>query len=271
VVQPYLIIANAASLGAQYAATHGFTEYTREAWENQVRAATREELEANLRPGLNGFDITIETEPVRRICLRMKNQLKNTHRRSRRSIHRGATLIEMAIILGISMVMLLGCRDLGLAMLRQNSLAVAYSFLVTAVIYREVKLSDMPHLMLQTGITTAVVMFLTINLLLLVVGTFMDMTPAVLIFTPIFLPAGTSLGMHEVHFGIMMIANLCIGLYTPPVGTCLFIGCSVGQTTIARVTRPMLPFIRAMFVALMAITYWPALSMALLSVLRLVE
>jgi tripartite ATP-independent transporter DctM subunit len=116
-----------------------------------------------------------------------------------------------------------------------------------------------------------VVIFLTINLLLLIVGTFMDMTPAVLIFTPIFLPVVTSLGMHEVHFGIMLIANLCIGLCTPPVGTCLFIGCSVGKTSIARVTRPMLPFFGAMFVALMAITYWPALSMALPRVLGLVD
>jgi TRAP-type C4-dicarboxylate transport system permease large subunit len=187
------------------------------------------------------------------------------------------------------------------------AIAVAYSFLVTVVVYREVRLSDMPWLMLQTGITTAVVMFLigacsglswllttqnipqyvseallglssnpvviflTINLLLLIVGTFMDMTPAVLIFTPIFLPVVTSLGMHEVHFGIMMIANLCIGLCTPPVGTCLFIGCSVGKTSIARVTRPMLPFFGAMFVALMAITYWPALSMALPRLLGLVD
>ncbi len=102
---------------------------------------------------------------------------------------------------------------------------------------------------------------LTINLLLLFVGTFMDMTPAVLIFTPIFLPVVTSLGMHEVHFGIMLIANLCIGLCTPPVGTCLFIGCGVGKTTIAKVTKYMLPFFGAMAVALMVITYIPSVSL----------
>ena len=67
--------------------------------------------------------------------------------------------------------------------------------------------------------------------------------------------------MHEVHFGIMMIANLCIGLCTPPVGTCLFIGCGVGKTTIAKVTRTMLPFFVAMIVALMVITYVPAPSL----------
>jgi TRAP-type C4-dicarboxylate transport system permease large subunit len=86
------------------------------------------------------------------------------------------------------------------------------------------------------------IVLLLINLLLILVGTFMDMTPAVLIFTPIFLPVVMALGMHPVHFGIMMIANLCIGLCTPPVGTCLFIGCGVGKTTIAKVTPTMMRF-----------------------------
>ena len=102
---------------------------------------------------------------------------------------------------------------------------------------------------------------LVINLLLIMVGTFMDMTPAVLIFTPIFLPVVTVLGMHPVHFGIMMIANLCIGLCTPPVGTCLFIGCGVGKTTISKVTSTMLPFFGAMLAALLIITYVPATSL----------
>jgi tripartite ATP-independent transporter DctM subunit len=108
-----------------------------------------------------------------------------------------------------------------------------------------------------------VVILLIINLLLLFVGTFMDMTPAVLIFTPIFLPVVTQLGMDPLHFGIIMIVNLCIGLCTPPVGTCLFVGCSVGRTTIARVARAMIPFYIAMLVALAVITYVPELSLAL--------
>ena len=105
------------------------------------------------------------------------------------------------------------------------------------------------------------VILLVINLLLIIVGTFMDMTPAVLIFTPIFLPVVMALGMHPVHFGIMLIANLCIGLCTPPVGTCLFIGCGVGKTTIAKVTKPLLPFFFAMIAALMCITYIPSVSL----------
>ncbi len=113
-----------------------------------------------------------------------------------------------------------------------------------------------------------IVILLIINLVLLVVGTFLDMTPAVLIFTPIFLPVVVKLGMHPVHFGIVMIANLCIGLCTPPVGTCLFLGCSVGNTTIARVSRSMLPFYLAMLIALLLITFIPSLAMWLPALLE---
>jgi TRAP-type C4-dicarboxylate transport system permease large subunit len=109
-----------------------------------------------------------------------------------------------------------------------------------------------------------------INIALLFVGTFMDMTPAVLIFTPIFLPVVEKLGMHPVQFGVMMVANLCIGLCTPPVGTCLFVGCSVGKTSIAAVTRSMIPFFLAMLVALLMTTYWPAITMWLPQLLDLV-
>jgi TRAP-type C4-dicarboxylate transport system permease large subunit len=177
------------------------------------------------------------------------------------------------------------------------AIAVVYSFFLAVVVYREVPIREIPDILQKTGTTTAIVMLLigassgmswimtianipqtvsaallglsdnpiiimlSINALLLCVGTFMDMTPAVLIFTPIFLPVALSQGMHPVHFGIMMIANLCIGLCTPPVGTCLFIGCGVGKTTIAKVTRSMLPFFLAMIIALLLITYWPALSL----------
>lgn len=187
------------------------------------------------------------------------------------------------------------------------AVAVAYSFFLAVILYREVKLSELPDIMRQTGITTAVVMLLIgassgmswlltiqnipqsiseamlglssnpiiilmmINLIFLVVGTFMDMTPAILIFTPIFLPVVTAMGMHEVHFGIMMIANLCIGLCTPPVGACLFVGCGVGKTSISDVTKPMLPFFGAMIIALLMITYIPAISMWLPEVLGLVK
>ncbi|WP_437664768.1 TRAP transporter large permease [Sorangium sp. So ce1182] len=178
-----------------------------------------------------------------------------------------------------------------------SAVSVAYAFLLGTVFYREVKLKDVPRLLLKSAKTTAVVMILVgasqamswvlafeqvpqgvsqamlgissspvatlliINVLLLVVGTFMDMTPAVLIFTPIFLPVVTGMGMNPVHFGVLMVTNLCIGLCTPPVGTCLFVGCGVGKTTIARVVRPMLPMFAAMIIALMFISYVPQLSL----------
>ncbi len=188
-----------------------------------------------------------------------------------------------------------------------SAIAVAYALLLSMVLYREVKIKDLPRILLQGGITTSVVMilvgcstamswilayenipqsvsaamltlsdnpiviFIIINILLLLVGTFMDMTPAVLIFTPVFLPVVIELGMHPVHFGIMLIANLCIGICTPPVGTCLFIGCGIGKTTIAKVLPSMIPFFLAMIAALMVITYWEPLSMWLPNLLNLIE
>lgn len=180
-----------------------------------------------------------------------------------------------------------------------SAIAVAYALLLGVVVYREIPLARLPDIVLRAAKTTAVVMLLVgasqamswvlayervpqmvsdamlslssnplmilllINVLLLVVGTFMDMTPAVLIFTPIFLPVVTALGMDPVQFGIVLIANLCIGLCTPPVGACLFVSCSVGKTSIARVVPPMIPFFFAMLIGLMLITFWPALSTAL--------
>ncbi|MCB1096846.1 MAG: TRAP transporter large permease [Verrucomicrobiae bacterium] len=185
------------------------------------------------------------------------------------------------------------------------AVAVAYAFALAVVVYREVTLPDLPRILLNAGITTGVIMLLigssqgmawllithnvpqevsaallpladnpivlmlAINLLLLIVGTFMDMTPAVLIFTPIFLPVMQKLapliGLNEteagLHFGIILITNLCIGLCTPPVGSCLFIGCSVGKISVARVTPTLIPFFIAMIIALLAITFIPVLSL----------
>ena len=114
-----------------------------------------------------------------------------------------------------------------------------------------------------------VVILLIINLILLFVGTFMDMTPAVLIFTPIFLPIVMKLGIHPVHFGIIMVTNLNIGICTPPVGSCLFVGCGIAETTISRVFRPILPFFLAMIITLFIITYIPQISLWIPAVLEL--
>lgn len=180
-----------------------------------------------------------------------------------------------------------------------SAIAVAYTFVLSVIVYREIKWNELPRLLTDSAATTAIVLLLVgtsmgmswvmssanipqtitesllaltqdkilllliINALLLVVGCFMDMTPAVLIFTPILLPVVTKFGMTPLHFGLVLIFNLCIGLCTPPVGNCLFVGCGVAETTIARVWRPLLPFFFAMFAVLMLVTYWPPLSLAL--------
>ena len=106
-----------------------------------------------------------------------------------------------------------------------------------------------------------IVILIIINLILLFVGVFMDMTPAVLIFTPIFLPIVTELGMDPIHFGIIMIMNLCIGLCTPPVGSVLFVGCSVADLKIQQVIKPLLPLFLVMIGVLLLITYFPELTL----------
>ena len=168
---------------------------------------------------------------------------------------------------------------------------------VLALIYRSISVKDIPEILLSSARTTAVVMFLIctsmamswlfsfesipqlmanflldqfsttfvilliINITLLVVGTFMDITPAVLIFTPIFLPVVTALGMDPVHFGIVMVLNLCIGLCTPPVGTILFVGSGVANVSVSKVMQPLLPLLVTMILVLMLITYFPQLSL----------
>ena len=114
------------------------------------------------------------------------------------------------------------------------------------------------------------IILLIINMLLLVVGTFMDMTPAVLIFTPIFLPVVTSLGMHPVHFGILMVYNLCIGLCTPPVGNALFLGCAIADLKIEEVIKTILPYFIVMLIGLLLVTYIPAISLFLPRALGLI-
>jgi tripartite ATP-independent transporter DctM subunit len=177
-----------------------------------------------------------------------------------------------------------------------SAVAVLYT-LVLSMLYKEVKVKDIPGILLRTVVTTSIVLLLVgtsmglswvmsfenipqsvssgllglssnkfviliiINMILLFVGIFMDMTPAVLIFTPIFLPIVTNLGLDPVHFGIIMVLNLSVGLCTPPVGSVLFIGCSVANIGIEKVIRPLLPMFIAMIIVLMLVTYIPALSL----------
>jgi len=106
-----------------------------------------------------------------------------------------------------------------------------------------------------------IIILIIVNLLLLFVGIFMDMTPAVLIFTPIFLPIVTSIGINPIQFGIIMVLNLCIGLCTPPVGSVLFVGIGLAKTSIEKVIKPLLPLFIAMIFSLILITLFPALTL----------
>ena len=113
------------------------------------------------------------------------------------------------------------------------------------------------------------VILLIINVILLIVGTFMDMTPACLIFTPIFLPVIKTLGMDPIQFGVMMVMNLSIGTITPPVGSVLFVGCSISHLQVEEVIKKLIPFFVAILVALLFVTFVPQLSMWLPSVFGL--
>ncbi len=179
------------------------------------------------------------------------------------------------------------------------AVAVAYTLFLAMVVYKSIKISDLPGILRDACETTAIIMFLIaasavmsfvmsftglpdaignallsvsdnkyvilllINLLLLVAGMFMDITPAVLIFAPIFLPVVTGFGMDPIHFGIMMIMNLGIGNITPPVGSSLFSGCQVSGIDMEDMIKPVLPFYAAIFVALMLVAYVPWFSMVL--------
>ena len=177
-----------------------------------------------------------------------------------------------------------------------SGIAVLYT-LVLAAIYREINLKKLHKIFLNSVVTTSIVLLLIatsmgmswvmsfenipqtvsdallglsdnkyviliiIILLLLFVGTFMDMTPAILIFTPIFLPIMQSLGVDPVHFGMIMVMNLCVGLCTPPVGSVLFIGVGVAKTTIQKVIKPLLPLYVVMAIILLLVTYVPQISL----------
>ena len=185
-----------------------------------------------------------------------------------------------------------------------SAIAVLYS-LILSFIYKEISIESLPKVILKSIKTTSVVMLLIgasmcmswvlsfenipqdissflinlsdnkiiilllINLTLLFVGIFMDITPAVLIFTPIFLPVVTSLGMDPIHFGIVLVLNLCIGLCTPPVGSVLFVGVGVAGTTITKVIKPLLPFFFIMIISLLLVTFFPSISLFLPSLFDL--
>ena len=177
------------------------------------------------------------------------------------------------------------------------AVACVYAFLVTFLVYRDYHWSELPRMVHRVVKTVSMVMMLIgfsvafgymmtlmqipakityfflsisdnkyaflfmVNILLLLLGTFMDLAPMLLICTPIFMPVIAKLGIHPVHFGMIMILNLGIGLITPPVGPTLFVGCAVGKVTMEQVSKELWPFYGAMCMALLFVTYVPALSL----------
>jgi tripartite ATP-independent transporter DctM subunit len=177
------------------------------------------------------------------------------------------------------------------------AVAVVYAFLVTMFVYRDVKWSQLPALIARVVRTIGMVMImigfsiafgymmaimripamateffiaissdkytflLYINVLLLLLGTFMDLAPMLLICTPIFLPVIKTFGIDPVHFGIIMILNLGIGLLTPPVGPTMVVGCAIGKVSMEAVSRSILVFYIPMVIVLFLVTYIPALSL----------
>jgi len=184
-----------------------------------------------------------------------------------------------------------------------SAIAVVHALFLSMWIYKEVKIRDLGQIFLDTVKTTSLVLFLVstsvamswvlsyenipqslsdslislssnkyvilliINLILLLFGIFMDMTPAVLIFTPIFLPVVTNLGVDPIHFGIIMVMNLCIGLCTPPVGSVLFVGLSVSKVSLSKVMPSLILLYIALVVVLLLVTFIPELSLWLPSFL----
>ena len=118
--------------------------------------------------------------------------------------------------------------------------------------------------------TNKYVIFILMNLILMIVGMFMDITPAILIFTPIFLPIAQGLGMTDIQFGVMLIFNMCLGNVTPPVGSVLFVGCGIGDVSIEKVTPKLVPYFIALFILLLLVTFVPALSLGIPQLMGLI-
>lgn len=175
-------------------------------------------------------------------------------------------------------------------------ISAAYAFVLGVFYYKELKFKDVPKIIFEVGLTTGMValmvstasalgwilanqgvprqlaqflltvtenkylILLMINLVLLFVGTWMDLAPAMIIFAPVLLPIVTAVGVDPVHFGVIMVVNLAIGLFTPPVGVCLFISCGIANISITDTIKAFLPFFLAMVGVLFILTYIPEMA-----------
>lgn len=178
-------------------------------------------------------------------------------------------------------------------------IAVFYALIIGFFVYRDIHLKDLPGILVRTGVTSSLVMLvigtasifswilaseeipqvvtesilgltrnkililLLMNILLLIIGTFMELTASLIILAPVLLPLMAKIGVDPLHFGVILVLNLVIGLTTPPVGVCLFIACSIGQTTMERLSKAIIPFLLASIAVLLICTYWEGLVMVI--------
>lgn len=219
----------------------------------------------------------------------------------------GKTFIEALPSL-LLIVIVIGGITLGVFTATEASgIAVVYTFFLSVVVYKTIKISELPKILSEAAVMTTtvmliigassvlsfvmsftglpkaisafilgissnpVVLLIIINIFLLIVGTFMDMAPALLIFTPILLPIARTLGMDTIQFGVMIVMNLAVGTITPPVGNALFVGCSIAQLEIEDVMKKLLPFYGAILIALLMVTFIPELSLWLPRTLGLIK
>ena len=207
------------------------------------------------------------------------------------------SFIDAGLVLVMPLIILGGILTGVFTPTESACIAVFYALLIGFFVYRDLKIRDLPRILIQTGATSSLVMLvigmasifswmlaseevpqmvteamlsltsnkimilLLVNLVLLIVGTFMETTASIIILTPVLLPLMTNIGVDPLHFGVIIVLNLVIGLTTPPVGVCLFIACSIARTRLENLSRAILPFLGASVAVLLICTYWPQLML----------
>ena len=207
--------------------------------------------------------------------------------------------IDAALVLVMPVIIIGGILSGVFTATESACVAVFYALFISLVIYRDIRLKDLPGILIRTGATRSLVLLvigtasifswllaseeipqlvtdailaatnnkflilLLMNALLLIIGAFMETTASLIILTPVLLPLMLKIGVDPLHFGVIIVLNLVIGLTTPPVGVCLFIACSIGRTSLENLSRAIIPFLLASIAVLMICTYWEGLIMAI--------
>jgi C4-dicarboxylate transporter DctM subunit len=208
-------------------------------------------------------------------------------------------IVDAALVLMLPIIILGGILTGIFTPTESACIASFYALFISFFVYRDIRVRDLPRILINTGATSSLVMLviamasifswllaaeevpqmvtesvlmatsnkylilLFLNVILLIVGTFMETGASLIILTPVLLPLMIQIGVDPLHFGVILVLNLVIGLTTPPVGVCLFIACSIGQTDLERLSKAILPFLLASIAVLLICTYWEGLIMAI--------